>query len=45
VCEFIVGAKGIFHIDSREMMYKKLQNNDILKKYYVLNNAINHVLI
>lgn len=39
VCEFIVGAKGIFKNDSKEMMYKKLQNNDIIKKYYILYNA------
>lgn len=37
VCEFIVGARGIFSPDSKEMVYKKQQNNDIIKKYFIIN--------
>lgn len=34
VCEFIVGARGVFSPESKEMVYKKQQNNDIIKKYF-----------
>jgi len=36
VCEFIVGARGIFSPDCKEMVYKKQQNNDIIKKYFIV---------
>lgn len=36
VCEFIVGARGILSPDCREMVYKKQQNNDIIKKYFII---------
>jgi len=36
-CEFIVGARGIINSDSKEMVYKKQQNNDIIKKYFIIN--------
>uniref|UniRef100_A0A2H8TDA5 Endoribonuclease Dicer n=1 Tax=Melanaphis sacchari TaxID=742174 RepID=A0A2H8TDA5_9HEMI len=42
VCEFIVGARGIFSPDCKEMVYKKHQNNDIIKKF---NANIFNVLI
>lgn len=35
VCDFIVGAKGMCSNDSKETMYKKQQNNDIIKKYLI----------
>ncbi|XP_026808824.1 endoribonuclease Dicer-like isoform X3 [Rhopalosiphum maidis] len=42
ICEFIVGARGIFSPDCKEMVYKKQQNNDIIKKF---NDNIINVLI
>ncbi|XP_016665099.1 endoribonuclease Dicer isoform X3 [Acyrthosiphon pisum] len=42
VCEFIVGARGIFSPDCKEMVYKKQQNNDIIKKF---NDNVINVLI
>ncbi|XP_027844608.1 endoribonuclease Dicer isoform X4 [Aphis gossypii] len=42
VCEFIVGARGIISPDSKEMVYKKQQNNDIIKRF---NDNIINVLI
>lgn len=41
MCDFIVGAKGLFKNDSKEMMYKKQQNIEIIKKYYFLNYGLN----
>lgn len=32
VCDFVVGARGMYNIDSKEMMYKKHQNNEIIKR-------------
>jgi len=37
VCEFIVGRKGLFAIDCKENDYKRIQNNDIIKKYFIVN--------
>lgn len=31
-CDFIVGARGILNLECREAVYKKKQNNDIIKK-------------
>jgi len=37
VCEFIVGKKGTSATDCDKNNYKKLQNNDIIKKYFIVN--------
>jgi len=31
-CDFIVGSRGIGSLESIELLYKKQQNNDIIKK-------------
>lgn len=36
MCDFIVGARGMYNLESKEMIYKKQQNNDIIKKYFVI---------
>ncbi|VVC34156.1 PAZ domain,Helicase, C-terminal,Ribonuclease III domain,DEAD/DEAH box helicase domain,P-loop containing [Cinara cedri] len=38
-CDFIVGTKIMYNLDSKEMIYKKYQNNDIIKRFN--ENTIN----
>ncbi|VVC42507.1 Hypothetical protein CINCED_3A023563 [Cinara cedri] len=38
-CDYVVGARGMYNLDTKEMMYKKHQNNDIIKRFN--ENTIN----
>ncbi|XP_050430735.1 endoribonuclease dcr-1 isoform X3 [Adelges cooleyi] len=38
-CDFIVGARGLFTMESNESLYKKQQNQDIVKNFH--KNTIN----
>jgi len=40
VCEFIVGKTGIFATDCKKNNYKKLQKNNIIKKYFIIHTSI-----